>query len=77
MHGKKLKSPHDAYFGIIYIPPENTAYSADSSFSDIEIEFHNFQQDSTYVCRFGDFNSRTAKLQDFYEKVDSGSFITY
>ena len=60
----------DAIFGVVYIPPENTRYAIDDAISEIEIEFMNFQKDSSYVCLFGDFNSRTGKLNDFYETND-------
>ncbi|CAG2224523.1 unnamed protein product [Mytilus edulis] len=67
---KLVQLPQDLICGVIYIPPINTLYTADDAISEIEIELHNMYKDSQYVCLFGDFNSRTGTLADFYDIDD-------
>ncbi|CAC5407039.1 unnamed protein product [Mytilus coruscus] len=47
-----------------------TTTNADDAISEIEIELHNMYKDSQYVCLFGDFNSRTGTLADYYDMND-------
>ncbi|CAC5372884.1 unnamed protein product [Mytilus coruscus] len=62
-------------FGIVYIPPVNTNYTSEEAFSEIDIEFQRFSQNSKYIVLLGDFNSRTANLPDFYEESSVDEFI--
>ena len=45
-------------FGIVYIPPGNTAY--DDAFTEFELQ--TFNQNTNYIVLVGDFNSRTGNL---------------
>ncbi|CAG2208650.1 unnamed protein product [Mytilus edulis] len=62
-------------FGVIYIPPENSIYTSENALSDIELEFFELQRTNKYICLLGDFNSRTASLQDFNDLVDTDDFL--
>ncbi|CAG2202024.1 unnamed protein product [Mytilus edulis] len=62
-------------FGVIYIPPENSIYTSENALSDIELEFFDLQRTNKYICLLGDFNSRTASLQDFNDLVDTDDFL--
>ena len=49
--------------------------TSNDAISEIELEFLNFNENTDYRCLVGDFNSRTAKLLDFYEIEESNEFI--
>lgn len=53
------------YLGCVYIPPENSVYSSENSFIELENDIINFSQKSKYVSLVGDFNARTARLPDY------------
>lgn len=58
--------PKKWLLGCIYIPPENSKYSSDSAFDEIETEFISLSSDNAnYISLFGDFNARTATVPDF------------
>jgi hypothetical protein len=46
----------DIIFGIVYIPPENTVYSSQDAFREIENEYNNFSINYKYISLIGDFN---------------------
>ena len=54
-------------FGVLYIPPENSAFSSLSLFDDLENIVLNFssQFDDCSFCIFGDLNAKTGNLNDF------------
>ena len=58
----------DIIFGIVYIPPENTVYSSQDAFREIENEYNNFSINYKYmyISLIGDFNGRTADEDDFF-----------
>lgn len=64
---KLLTNVTDTYFGIVYIPSENTKYSSDDAFGEIEQEYLNFVCKSKYICLIGDFNARTSNESDFVD----------
>ena len=45
-------------FGCIYIPPENSKYSSEDAFVEIEDELALFSQNNKNIALIGDFNSR-------------------
>lgn len=56
--------------GLFNIPPENSRYA----FDEIELEFHILQKDFSNI-RFGDFNSRTGILPDYYISRETDKMI--
>ncbi|CAC5398495.1 unnamed protein product [Mytilus coruscus] len=50
--------------GCIYIPPENSKYSSQESFDQIERELLSFKTESTVTALIGDFNARSSTLTD-------------
>ncbi|KAK6196333.1 hypothetical protein SNE40_001576 [Patella caerulea] len=67
-----IRLAQNIIIGIVYIPPENSSYTNEHAFSEIETEFQSITRNSPYVTLVGDFNSRTANLLDSYE-LDSNS----
>ncbi|CAC5391819.1 unnamed protein product [Mytilus coruscus] len=55
----------DAQNGCIYIPPENSKYSSQKSFDQIEGELLSFKTESTVTALIGDFNARSSTLTDY------------
>jgi len=53
--------------GCVYIPPENSLYSSIDAFLDIENELVNFIEKDMKCALVGDFNAKTAVLEDFSE----------
>ena len=53
--------------GCVYIPPENSLYSSINAFLDIENELINFIERDMKCALVGDFNAKTAVLEDFSE----------
>ena len=52
-------------FGCVYIPPENTWYSSDTTFHELEDELIVFSGNVRHVFLLGDFNARTSVMQCF------------
>jgi hypothetical protein len=44
----------DIIFGIVYIPPENTVYSSQDAFIEVENEYNNFSINYKYISLIGD-----------------------
>ena len=61
----------DVIFGIFYIPPENTVYSSQDAFIEIENEYNNFSINYKYISLIGDFNGRTADEDDVFFSSES------
>ena len=57
----------DVIFGIVYMPPENTRYSSNAVFAEIEADYLVFSSNYIYihVSLLGDFNGRTSNDDDF------------
>lgn len=55
----------DILCGIVYIPPYGSKYSHEDPYLEIHTEYSSFCSDIENVILFGDFNSRTACLDDF------------
>ena len=51
--------------GIVYIPPYGSKYSHEDPYLEIHTEYSSYCSDIENVILFGDFNSRTACLDDF------------
>ena len=65
---KKLTKYHnDTLCGIIYISPENTRYSMNDPFSEIQLELDVLKCDCSNFLFFGDFNARTGHQNEFIE----------
>ena len=62
---KVLPIPNKILFGYVYIPPENTRYSSDNAFNELEDEMIKFSRNTKSIFLLGDFNSRTSKMLDF------------
>jgi hypothetical protein len=58
---------NDLLLGCVYIPPENSLYSSTDAFLDIENELANFIEKDMKCGLVGDFNAKTAVLEDFSE----------
>ena len=72
-----LGTTEDAIFGVVYIPPEGSRYSTNDCFLEIEQELINITNGNNYVCLFGDFNSRTGHLEDFFTPDHFLSNVTH
>ena len=53
--------------GCVYIPPENSLHSSINAFLDIENELVNLIEKDMKCALVGDFNDKTAVLEDFSE----------
>ena len=62
-------------FGIVYVPPENTLYTSENAFSDIESEFQSFYNNTNLICLVGDFNARTGSLPDYIEANSTNDYF--
>ncbi|CAG2239753.1 unnamed protein product [Mytilus edulis] len=71
-----FRTEDDIIMGIVYIPPENTRYTSENAMSEIEIEFLELQKNSNCIFLLGDFNSRTANEQDFFNISDFEEHLT-
>ncbi|CAG2225518.1 C1QL [Mytilus edulis] len=60
-------------FGCIYIPPENSKYSSEEAFTEIEEELLFFSHDINNIALVSDFNSRTGHMSDIVE-IDENLF---
>ena len=58
---------NDLLLGSVYSPPENSLYSSIDAFIDIENELANFIEKDMECALVGDFNAKTAVLEDFSE----------
>ena len=63
--GELFDIDEDVIFGIVYIPPENSRYSSESAFTELETEFLKFSNNYKYVALLGDFNGRTSDNIDY------------
>ena len=72
-----LSTTEDAILGVVYIPPEGSRYSTNDCFLEIEQELINITNGNNYVCLFGDFNSRTGHLEDFFTPDHFLSNVTH
>jgi hypothetical protein len=63
--GKAFNIQNQIIIGAVYIPPINSRFSTIDIFDELEREVSSFIDDSSSVCLFGDFNSRTATEKDF------------
>ena len=57
--------------GCIYIPPENSLYSSDECFNEIETEMCNLLTNDCTIALIGDFNSRTKNKDDYVKPDDN------
>ncbi|XP_063436930.1 uncharacterized protein LOC134718363 [Mytilus trossulus] len=51
--------------GVVYIPPEYTAYSSPDAFGEIESEYLELSSKYDNIFMVGDFNARTASEKDY------------
>ena len=61
----------DMLLGCVYIPPENSKYSSEEAFIEIEDELLFFSRDHKNIALAGDFNSRTSYVSDIVELDDN------
>ena len=66
-----LNLENDLILGCIYIPPENSKYSSNEAFVEIEDEMLQIVKNREYIGLIGDFNAKTGKLLDFVETDES------
>lgn len=57
----------DILGGVVYVPPENTKYSVNEPFTELENELNLFRQRYKSIVLLGDFNARTSSRQDYIE----------
>ena len=57
--------------GCVYIPPENSKYSSEEAFIEVEDELLFFSRDHKNIALAGDFNSRTSNVSDIVELDDN------
>ena len=62
---KVLPIPNKILFGCLYISPDNTRYSSDNAFNELEGKMIKFSRNTKHIFLLGDFNSRTLKMLDF------------
>jgi hypothetical protein len=55
----------DVIFGIVYVPSENTRYSSNVAFAEIDAEYLVFSSNYDYISLLGDFNGQTSNDDDF------------
>ena len=61
------KTTSDIICGVVYIPPENTRYSCNDPYTELQNELVSLCPDLNYCILFGDLNSRTGKLTEYIE----------
>jgi len=54
----------DVYFGIVYIPPENSKYCNNNDLNMFYAELELYNNNNKYVAMMGDFNARTSNKLD-------------
>ena len=54
----------DVIFGIVYVPPENTRYSSNAAFAEMEAEYLVFSSNYN-ISLLGNFNGRISNDDDF------------
>jgi endonuclease/exonuclease/phosphatase (EEP) superfamily protein YafD len=57
--------------GCVYIPPENSKYSSEEAFIEVEDELLFFSRVHKNITLAGDFNSRTSNVSDIVELDDN------
>jgi hypothetical protein len=56
------------FFGVVYIPPESSAYSNIDMFNEIEtFLMENVDINNDHICLLGDFNAHTGASNDFVD----------
>jgi len=60
-----FKLDENVLIGVVYIPPEFTSYSSQEAFNDMYFDIRNCSRLYKYISLAGDFNARTAELNDF------------
>ncbi|CAG2223181.1 unnamed protein product [Mytilus edulis] len=61
----RLFKDGDVILGVVYIPPEYTAYSSPDAFGEIESEYLELSSKYENIFMVGDFNARTASEKDY------------
>ena len=61
----KLTEIGDVPCGVLYVPPENSAYSVNDPYSEIKEEIDSVNDRYSHYLLFGDLNSRTKEKADF------------
>jgi hypothetical protein len=57
--------------GCVYIPAENSKYSSEEAFIEVDDELLFFSRDHKHIALAGDFNSRTSNVSDIVELDDN------
>jgi len=52
-------------FGCVYVPSENSKYSSEEAFNEIENEYIDFSKNFEHSLLIGDYNAKTSDLNDF------------
>ena len=61
----KLTEISDSLCGVLYVPPENSAYSVNDPYSEIKEEIDSVNDRYSHYLLFGDLNSRPKEKTDF------------
>lgn len=70
---KRLTRHNDILCGIVYIPPENSAFSHNEPYFEILEELRCHENKYSEILLFGDFNSRTKSVKDYID-IDQSVF---
>ena len=62
---KLLTKSEDILYGVVYVPPENSVFSIDDPFEEIQNELNSYTDKYSSICIFGDWNARTKDFQDY------------
>ena len=73
LSGPLIGTDEDVIFGLVYIPPENTKFMPKTKLDMFYAELEEFNNKNKQVILMGDFNARTATLQDIIV-VESNRF---
>lgn len=69
----RLTRKNDLLCGMVYIPPENSSFSSNDPYFEINEELRMFTETYSDVLLFGDFNSRIKTAKDYID-VDKSIF---
>lgn len=71
LKGQNLFNSDNIIFGVVYVPPIESAYSEVDCFNELENEITRVSKITPHICLLGDFNAHTNKLADFVH-IDKG-----
>jgi exonuclease III len=70
---RNLTQGESVLYGVVYVPPENSEFSVNDPFYDIQNDINRLSNNYSGICLFGDWNCRTKTLSDVVD-VDYSLF---